>query len=83
MLGLLCVHKDHQRKGVGKVLLQWGLEYSAKVSLPVYLEASPAGYGLYLQYGFRQIDVATIKAEDWDGDHDFDMPALVRDAPKK
>lgn len=54
-LAVLSVHPSHQRKGVGKKLLQWGMERAAEENKPVFLLSSPEGYPLYLSQGFRTL----------------------------
>ncbi|KAK2737890.1 hypothetical protein FQN57_007341 [Myotisia sp. PD_48] len=76
--GIVCCDPNHQRRGVGTLLMSWGEEQARKHSLSVYLEASPAGYPLYIKLGFKQVDTVVIKAEDWDGDSDRHYPCMVR-----
>lgn len=64
-LYLLCVHSDFQKRGIGKKLLQLGLDTIPNVPTPItedikgpqkfYLEASPAGAPLYSKMGFATI----------------------------
>ena len=61
------------------MLVQWGIERAATLGLPAYLEASPAGYPLYLKLGFYKIDVVIVKAETWDGDLDMHYVAMLKD----
>jgi GNAT superfamily N-acetyltransferase len=79
VLGLLCVHRDAQRKGVGAALVQWGLDRSREERLPAYLEASPAGFPLYQKLGFNKIDTMIVKAEDWHGDRDLQYNVMLHD----
>ncbi|CZT21231.1 uncharacterized protein RCC_07094 [Ramularia collo-cygni] len=79
LLNLLCVHQDFQRMGVGKALMEWGVKLADEVHLPVHIEASPAGVYLYRKMGFREVDVAVVKAEEWDGGYDREYIAMVRD----
>ena len=44
-----------QRMGIGRKLLQWGIDRSEEESIPACLEASQAGLPLYQKMGFRQI----------------------------
>lgn len=55
--------------GVGNKLLQWGLDASDQLGIPVVLEASQAGYPFYLKKGFTCytkvfIDIIKDKAHD-------------------
>ncbi|EMC93956.1 hypothetical protein BAUCODRAFT_36425 [Baudoinia panamericana UAMH 10762] len=70
LLNILCVHKDHHRRGAGTMLVQWGVVRAERLGLRSCLEASPAGYPLYLRLGFRQVDTVVVKAADWDGSFD-------------
>lgn len=58
-LHVLAVHPDHQRKGIGRKLLQWGLDEADRLGMIAYLEASTAGRKLYEDTGFESVkDVA-------------------------
>jgi GNAT superfamily N-acetyltransferase len=74
----VCVHRDHQRRGAGTLLMQWGLDHAQRVGLPAYLEASPFGYPLYLRMGLREIGRVLIKAEEWDGGYDKVYVAMLK-----
>jgi predicted N-acetyltransferase YhbS len=80
VLGLLCVHREAQRQGVGAALVQWGLKRSIEENLPAYLEASTAGFPLYQKLGFKKIDTMVVKAEDWNGDRDLQYNVMLHDA---
>jgi len=54
-LKILCTSPDYQRKGIGAVLLDWGLHHARARGEMVYLEASEFGKGLYLKKGFKEI----------------------------
>ncbi|KAM0745793.1 acyl-CoA N-acyltransferase [Meredithblackwellia eburnea MCA 4105] len=53
-LEILSIHPDHQRMGVGRVLLQWGLDAADSDGVPVYLDATPAGIPMYNAFNFVQ-----------------------------
>jgi N-acetylglutamate synthase-like GNAT family acetyltransferase len=77
-VGVIAVHQDYQRRGVGTLLVQWGLAEAERLQLPIYLQASTAGYPLYLKLGFHKVDTVVIKAEDWDGSSDKAYNAMVK-----
>ena len=78
-LCFLAVHRDHQRKGVGKVLVQWGLEQAKVHGLPVSLDSAPSGVALYRHLGFREIDKIVVKAEDYDAKEDYELLVMVKE----
>jgi ribosomal protein S18 acetylase RimI-like enzyme len=52
-LASIGVSPNHQRKGLGKVLVQWGLDEAAKDGKHVWLIATPHGKLLYDSMGFE------------------------------
>lgn len=54
-LSVLAVHPNHQRRGVGKAALDWGLKQADDLGLPAYLESTQEGRGLYEKYGFMAV----------------------------
>lgn len=59
-LDSLGVDPLHQRRGIGKMLLEWGMEEAAKQGKSCYLVATPAGLPLYRAAGFdsvRNLDI--------------------------
>ena len=82
LLNLLCIDPKSQRQGAGTLLVEWGTALAESLGLSAYLEASPAGYHLYRKLGFRQVDVGVVKADEWDGDHDRKLIAMVKDPSK-
>ncbi|MCJ1377857.1 hypothetical protein MMC17_000953 [Xylographa soralifera] len=55
LLGLLDTHPDHQRRGAGGMLVQWGTDIADEAGLPCYLEATSAGHHLYDRKGFKDV----------------------------
>ncbi|CAG8977327.1 hypothetical protein HYALB_00009199 [Hymenoscyphus albidus] len=62
---LLAVHPTHQRKSLGKRLLQHVLNLADAEGRRVYIEATDAGYPLYKKLGFEQVDVLPIDMRKW------------------
>lgn len=54
-LDVLVVHPNHQRRGIGRQLIQWGLDEADKLGLITYLEASAEGVRLYESTGFEKV----------------------------
>ncbi|KAM7218022.1 Acyl-CoA N-acyltransferase [Rhypophila decipiens] len=54
-LAVLCVHPNHQGKGVGKQILQWGMARAAEERKSVFLLGSSEGFPLYRSQGFQTI----------------------------
>ncbi|KAF6806378.1 hypothetical protein CSOJ01_08873 [Colletotrichum sojae] len=68
MAGRRCIYLQpvatdpaHQRRGVGRQLMEWGLDEAARAGLPAYLVASPDGYPLYVRCGF--VDVEEVQMD--------------------
>ncbi|KKY32446.1 putative gnat family [Diaporthe ampelina] len=54
-LNYLVIDPNHQRKGIGRLLAQDGLERAAGQGRDVCLRSTPEGRPLYLALGFRQV----------------------------
>ena len=79
VLGLLCVHPDFQRQGIGKDLVQWGLRQAADLGLTVHLEASPEGLPLYRSLGFNVVETLVVEADQWDGKFERQYVVMLRE----
>jgi GNAT superfamily N-acetyltransferase len=56
-LGMMTVHKDWQRRGIARTLLQHVLTWAAARGIPLLrLDASAAGYPMYTRFDFVEID---------------------------
>ncbi|CED82491.1 GNAT domain [Phaffia rhodozyma] len=75
----LYVHRDHQRKGIGKALLEIGMRKADEEGVECYLEASLTGQPLYERNGFEIKEWVEIKEGD---DYVTRLPAMMR-APSK
>ncbi|RTE77624.1 hypothetical protein BHE90_007868 [Fusarium euwallaceae] len=54
-LAFISVSPNHQRRGIGRKLVQWGLDRSEEEGVAAVLEASDAGKGLYEKMGFIEV----------------------------
>ena len=60
-LGMMTVHKKFQRKGIGQAMLQHMLDWAEVQGIPyLRLDASEAGFPLYLRFGFEVLDQAQL-----------------------
>ena len=51
----MAVHPRHQRRGIGRLLVQWGIDIAERLDLPIYLEATLEGMRLYEHAGFKKL----------------------------
>ena len=49
----LCVHVNHQRRGLGSRFLRWGKAQAEREGVPIGLESAEAARPTYLKNGFR------------------------------
>ncbi|KAF5722310.1 integral membrane protein [Fusarium mundagurra] len=59
-LDYIGVSPGNQRRGIGKMLLQWGLDHAAAEGKDCYLVATEAGRPLYVAAGFKDVRVVSI-----------------------
>jgi hypothetical protein len=61
MLNMLATHPDHQGRGAGKMLLDWGLKKADDEGLVTYLNATDVGRRMYEKSRFE-----VVKTIEWD-----------------
>jgi GNAT superfamily N-acetyltransferase len=59
-LHICFVHPDHRRRGVGALLMSWGVKKADEMRVESFLEGTPMGRHLYEKFGF--VVVSTEKA---------------------
>jgi GNAT superfamily N-acetyltransferase len=57
------VRQDHQKRGVGTLMLKWGMEKADELNVECYVEATDAGRNLYQKFGFSTILKVLVDAE--------------------
>jgi GNAT superfamily N-acetyltransferase len=68
----MMVDPNYQRRGIGRLLLKWGLDYADEHKLVAWLNARPAGSKMYLDAGFKI--VGTIDVIMAEGDQHIEIP---------
>lgn len=82
-LHVLAVKPEYQRRGLGALLLSWGLQKADALGLESYLEASSAGKKLYETHGFEVRGLLDWDATRFEGvKYPFTNYAMVRPAQK-
>ena len=47
------VHPQHRRRGIGRLLMAWGMEHAAELKLEVFTHATTEGRWRYERFGLR------------------------------
>ena len=82
-LGLLMVHPDYQRRGAGKILVEWGLDMADREGLPCWLQATPQGRGLYSKCGFEIVGDMDIDMSKYGGEGIYRYVCMLRPAKEE
>ncbi|KAI1753182.1 acyl-CoA N-acyltransferase [Xylaria castorea] len=79
-LPTIAVHPDHQRRGAGRLLMQWGIDVAEKTGLSIYLESTGPGNSLYEAMGFERLTHVQIihKAAVTGDSEDAEIPLMVK-----
>lgn len=54
-----------QRRGIGNALVEFGNQVADQAGLPIFLQASPFGYPLYVKHGFETVQQLDVDLRDW------------------
>ncbi|CAJ2511963.1 Uu.00g075880.m01.CDS01 [Anthostomella pinea] len=79
-LPTMAVDPDCQRRGAGRLLMQWGIDIAEKLGLAIYLESTEAGLPLYSRMGFERLTYVHMihKAEVAGTEEDVEVPLMVK-----
>ena len=61
----ICVHPEHQGKGIGSALLKYGTDRADKEKLYCWVQSSEAGSNLFEQDGFEEVGRLEIDLDEW------------------
>jgi GNAT superfamily N-acetyltransferase len=67
LMATLVVLPEYQRMGVGHELLRWGLAKADEEQVECWIDASPAGLGLYKKFGWVEVGHLDLDLKDWRG----------------
>ena len=67
-MGILTVVPGMQRRGVGSALLRKGLAEADRRGVQTFIEASPAGLGLYKKFGWEETIKTVVNLKDYGGE---------------
>lgn len=68
MLNSLATHPDHQGRGAGKLLLDWGVKKADDEGLVTYLDASQVARPIYQKRGFEVKRIIEWDRKVWGGE---------------
>ena len=68
LLHVLAVAPGWQGKGVGRRLLEWGLEIADREGWECWVDASREGVGLYRKVGWREVGEVRVDLGEWGGE---------------
>ncbi|PGH19364.1 hypothetical protein AJ80_04004 [Polytolypa hystricis UAMH7299] len=76
---VLATHPDHRRRGIGKLLMEWGTDIAERLNLPVYLEATYSGLPLYEKLGFQTLNEGVMLRKEITGwNEDVEAPLMAK-----
>jgi len=61
VLNILFAHPHYRHKGIGSMLLQWGIDTAKELGIEFWLNATPMGKPLYEKHGFEIVEENPLK----------------------
>ncbi|KAF2140423.1 uncharacterized protein K452DRAFT_299766 [Aplosporella prunicola CBS 121167] len=55
LIEIMFVHPDYRRRGVGSLLMEWGVRMTDELGLPGFVESTADGEGLYKKFGYETV----------------------------
>ncbi|KAJ4296754.1 hypothetical protein N0V90_006802 [Kalmusia sp. IMI 367209] len=75
----LATHPEHQRRGAGRILLDWGVRKANEEGWRTYLDATPAGLKVYERIGFKLVKEVTFDRGKWGGEGEDWWGCMVKE----
>jgi GNAT superfamily N-acetyltransferase len=72
------VHPDYQRKGIGSLLLQSGIERAEEAQAKIWLTSTPQAMPTYLKNGWEVKEIQTIDLEKYGGRGIYNRAWMLR-----
>lgn len=79
VFSILHTDPKHQGRGAGTMLLRRCVNEAAGKGLPVYLNASPLGHGMYLRHQFRDIETMVTDFSQWGAKDLHNVFAMIKE----
>ena len=61
------------------MLMRWGLAKQKEIKVPGFIHATIQGYGLYIKYGFEQVERFEIDLTELGGQGSYSSIFLIKD----
>ena len=82
-LDTLSTAPEYQRKGLGSMLMKWGIEQLEERSVPSVIVSTEAGKSTYLKHGYETLGTWGIELGNHGGTRRYENSILVRHPSKK
>ncbi|KAH8894172.1 acyl-CoA N-acyltransferase [Thozetella sp. PMI_491] len=79
LLAYLAVHPENQNKGIATMLVQSGIDQCKRMGMDIFVQASPAGRGIYEKLGFRVLDSHSEDLAQWGGEGNYTVHFMAYD----
>jgi GNAT superfamily N-acetyltransferase len=76
---LMRIAPAYQRRGLGGMLLQWGLDRAREEGRRIICLAGPEGWKLYEKFGFRNLGEVEVNLEEFGGEEAYVHRVIVWD----
>ena len=78
-MSILAVRPEYQRKGLGSLLLDPVWKLADKDNAKTFIQASEKGIGLYLKYGWVEVDEIVMDFSPYGGPKQTKTVLLIRE----